>query len=140
MGKDVEVEYDARFEQQYEQDILPFIKKKGHASCFEMMKEFHISYADSVHIMDTLEIRDIVDAAEPEVKGPRPLLNGKKKRCPSSAGSANPNSPSNKESESSAPTVAIPVVPNVVAKPQPSTSKVKKAARKSTPARTAKRR
>lgn len=124
MENTIQVDYDAVFEQHYEQDILPFVKKTNHASCFDLMKEFHISYAESVKIMDTLEARGIVDAAEVDTKGPRPLLNGKKKRCLTSATSAVPTSTSNKESVPSVETVVLPAVPNV-AQRQSSTVKEK---------------
>ena len=64
-------ENDVKFEQHYA-EVLAFVQKKKYASCFEMMKEFHISYADAAYLMDTLEVRGIVDVGVP--KGPRPLL------------------------------------------------------------------
>jgi len=77
-----QLDADVRFEQHYA-EVLAFVQKKKHASCFELMKEFQLSYAGSVHLMDTLEKRDIVDDADPEqLGGGRPLLNGKKKRRP----------------------------------------------------------
>ena len=125
------LEADVRFEQHYA-EVLTFVKKQGHASCFEMMKEFQISYPNSVYLMDTLEARAIVDAAEPEVIGPRPLLNGKKKRCPPTPViSALPNSILTKESEPSAIMAATPVVPNAEAKPILTTTRKRIAVRKS---------
>lgn len=70
--EDAQIDYDFKFEQHYA-EVLAFVKKMKHASCFEIMKEFRVPYADSVHLMDTLEERDIVDVAT-EAKGPRPLL------------------------------------------------------------------
>lgn len=131
---EIKIDYNAQFEQHYEQDILPFVKKKGHVSCFEMMKEFHISYADSVHLMDTLELHGIVDDADPEHRGGRPLLNGKKKKkkCPPTPViSATPNSTLSKESESSVETVALPVAPSVAASPASTTTRKRIAVRKS---------
>ena len=72
------LEADVQFEQHYAQ-VLAFVKKQKHASCFELQKEFHIRYVDAVHLMDTLDARDIVDiAAGTETgKGPLPLLTEK---------------------------------------------------------------
>lgn len=60
----------------FEEKYLLFVQRKGHASCFELMKEFFISYANAVHIMDVLEERGIVDIddSEEQQKGPRPLM------------------------------------------------------------------
>ena len=84
-GEDVslpeEVEQRNQFEQQYADEILPFVNKKGHASCTEWMKEFKITYTAAVKFMDALEERGIVDVGEHN-QGPRPLLNGRKKKCP----------------------------------------------------------
>jgi uncharacterized membrane protein YukC len=76
---------EMRFEEHYA-EVLAFVRKQGHASCFEMMKEFHISYADSVRLMDTLEERSIVDVYDPEeyvangCKGPRPFMTATRKK------------------------------------------------------------
>jgi hypothetical protein len=76
---------EMRFEEHYA-EVLAFVRKRGHASCFELMKEFHISYADSVRLMDTLEERSIVDVYDPEeyvangCKGPRPLMTAARKK------------------------------------------------------------
>ena len=107
---------DVLFEQFYEQDLLPFVKKQKHASCFEIMKQFHKTYADTVHLMDTLERRDIVDAAEPGVRGPRPLLNGKKKRCPPAI-VATENLSTSKDSTPTAPTASPAVASAAPSKP-----------------------
>jgi hypothetical protein len=67
-------------------EVTQFVKKQGHASCFEMMKEFHLSYAQSVALMDVLEERGIVDIADPEEyaknesRGPRPLMTPARKK------------------------------------------------------------
>ena len=84
-GEDIplpeEVEQRNQFEQQYVDEILPFVNKKGHASCTEWMKEFKITYTAAVKFMDALEERGIVDVGEHN-QSPRPLLNGRKKKCP----------------------------------------------------------
>jgi hypothetical protein len=98
------IDADVRFEQHYA-EVLAFVQKMKHVSCFELMKEFRLSYADSVHLMDILEERDIVDAVEPgTIKGPRPLLNGNKKRCP-------PPTPPSIESEPAATSVQPTLAP-----------------------------
>ena len=74
-----EFEKVTQFEQQYSEEILPFVKKQGHASCTEWMKEFKITYTSAVKFMDALELRDIVGVGE---HTPRPLLNGREKKCP----------------------------------------------------------
>lgn len=113
--------------------VLSFVTKQGHASCFEMMKEFHIPYADACFMMELLEERGIVDDADPEHRGGRPLLNGKKKKkCPPTPViSATPNSTLSKESESSVETVALPVAPSVAASPASTTTRKRIAVRKS---------
>lgn len=117
---------DVRFEQHYA-EVLAFVQKKGHASCFEMMKEFHISYADSVHLMDTLEERGIVDITLPGETGGRTLLNGKKKRCLPPVINATPTSPL----AEAAPSVALPAAPSAEAKPTLTTTRKRTAVRKS---------
>lgn len=60
-------------------EIINFVKERGHASCFEMMKEFHLSYSEAVSHMNILEQRGVVDSSDPydgedRHNAPRPLM------------------------------------------------------------------
>jgi len=47
-------------------EVEAFVQKCKYASCFDMMKEFHFSYAQSVAYMNILEANGIIDIELPD--------------------------------------------------------------------------
>ena len=64
--------------------VEEFVKKQGHASCYEIMNKFSVTYSQSVKLMDELERKEVVQFFLKDDNGDSIPENGPRKLMTSS--------------------------------------------------------